>query len=302
MDIGFALPVSGSWATAENCIEIAESAERLGYNSLWTFQRLLSPVTPTGDQWLPPAYHSVLDPLSVLAFVAARTSTIRLGVAVLNAPFLAPVQLAKVAATVDQLSDGRLDLGLGTGWMPDEFRATGAPFERRGAQMEEYLRALDACWTDGVTSFEGEFSALPASVISPQPRQRPRPQVLLGGAAPAALRRAGRLADGWISASTTDLTTIGDSVELIRAEANEAGRNPDRLRFISRGVVKVRKGERAPLTGSFDEIRSDIEGLAGQGITEVFVDLNFDPEIGSPEADPVQSMQRARRVLEELAP
>jgi alkanesulfonate monooxygenase SsuD/methylene tetrahydromethanopterin reductase-like flavin-dependent oxidoreductase (luciferase family) len=136
---------------------------------------------------------------------------------VINAPFFAPVQLAKISATVDQLSDGRLDLGIGTGWMPDEFQATGAAFERRGAQMEEYLRALAACWTDGVTSFEGEFSALPASVISPPPMQRPRPQLLLGGAAPAALRRAGRLADGWISASTTDLSTIGDSVELIRA-------------------------------------------------------------------------------------
>jgi alkanesulfonate monooxygenase SsuD/methylene tetrahydromethanopterin reductase-like flavin-dependent oxidoreductase (luciferase family) len=76
MIIGFALPVSGSWATPENCIEIAETAERLGYGSLWTFQRLLSPVTPDGQQWLPPAYHSVLDPLSVLSFAAARTIVI----------------------------------------------------------------------------------------------------------------------------------------------------------------------------------------------------------------------------------
>lgn len=302
MELGFALPVSGSWATPENCIEIAERAEALGYASLWTFQRLLSPVTPTGEQWLPPAYHSVLDPLSVLAFVAARTSRVRLGVAVINAPFLAPVQLAKIAATVDRLSHGRLDLGIGAGWMPDEFAATGSGFDHRGAQMSEYVAALEACWAEGVTSFDGRFSRLPESVIAPPPVQRPRPPLLLGGAAPAALRRVGRLADGWVSASTTDLTTVGESVELIRGAAREAGRDPDVLRFICRGVVRVRDGERAPLTGSLDEIRSDIDALAAQGITEVFVDLNFDPEIGDPQVDPWRSMERARQVLEGLAP
>jgi probable F420-dependent oxidoreductase len=302
MEIGFALPVSGTWATAENCIEISESAERLGYHSVWTFQRLLSPVTAEGLQWLPPAYHSVLDPLSVLAFAAARTTRVRLGVAVVNAPFMAPVQLAKVATTIDRLSNGRLDLGIGSGWMADEFTAAGAQFDRRGAQMTEYIEALDVCFAGGVSSFNGEFSTLPASVLSPTPIQRPRPQLLLGGAAPAALRRVGKLADGWISASTTDLTTVGESVDLIRRSAIESGRDPDELRFICRGVVRVRNGERAPLTGGFDEIRTDIAELATQGITEVFIDLNFDPEIGSPDADPEQSMRRARRALEELAP
>jgi len=302
MDLGFALPVSGSWATPENCIEIAESAERLGYSSLWTFQRLLSPVTMDGQQWLPSAYHSVLDPLSVLSFAAARTTRVRLGVAVINAPFMAPVQLAKIATTIDRLSNGRLDLGLGAGWMPDEFAAVGAPFERRGAHMSEYVRALDACWAGGVSSFEGEFSVLPASVIAPSPVQLPRPQILLGGAAPAALRRAGRLADGWISASSTDLTTVDESIAMIRLAAVEAGRDPELLRFICRGVVRVRDGERAPLTGTFEEIRGDIRGLEAQGMTELFIDLNFDPEIGSQDADPQQSMERARRVLEEFAP
>jgi len=302
MDLGFALPVSGSWATPENCIEIAESAERLGYSSLWTFQRLLSPVTMDGQQWLPSAYHSVLDPLSVLSFVAARTSRVRLGVAVINAPLIAPVQLAKVATTIDRLSNGRLDLGIGAGWIPDEFAAVGALFERRGAQMSEYISALDACWAGGVSSFEGEFSVLPASVIAPSPVQLPRPQILLGGAAPAALRRVGRLADGWVSASSTDLTTVGDSIEMIRNAALDADRDPDLLRFICRGVVRVRDGERAPLTGTFEEIRGDIKGIEAQGMTELFIDLNFDPEIGSQDADPEQSMERARRVLAELAP
>lgn len=302
MELGVALPVSGSWATAENCIEIAEMAEALGYRSLWTFQRLLSPVTPEGVQWLPPAYHEVLDPLSVLAFVAARTTRVRLGVAVLNAPFHPPVMLAKTAATIDRLSGGRLDLGLGSGWMPDEFRAVGVDLERRGARMEEYIAALDAAWTQGVTSFDGTFSTMPAAVVAPPPVQQPRPPVLFGGAAPAALRRAGRLADGWISASTTDLTTIGQSVDLITDAARAAGRDPSSLRFVCRGVVKVRADDRAPLTGSLSEIAADLEDLAAQGMTETFIDLNFDPEIGAPDADAASSMERAREVLAALAP
>ncbi len=301
MEIGFALPVSGSWATPDNVIEIAELAEALEYSSLWTFQRLLSPVTPDGDQWLPPAYHSVLDPFAVLAFVAARTSRVRLGVAVINAPFSPPVMLAKAAATIDVLSGGRLDLGLGSGWMPDEFAATGARLDRRGAQMDEYIAAIEACWSSGVTDFDGEFSVLPRSVIAPGPQQMPRPPILLGGAAPAALRRAGRSADGWVSASTADLSTLGDSIETVRAGAREAGRDPAHLRFVCRGVAKVREDERGPLTGSLEDIRSDLEKIKMQGMTETFIDLNFDPGIGSPTADPERSMDRARELLQALA-
>ena len=302
MEIGFALPVSGSWATAENCIEIAESAERLGYCSLWTFQRLLSPVTPEGQQWLPPAYHSVLDPFSVLAFAAARTRRVRLGVAVVNAPFYPAALLAKIVTTIDRLSGGRLDLGLGLGWMPDEFRAMGVSMERRGDRLVETIAALDAIWTDGVVSFDGTSVSIPESVMAPMPVQMPRPPMLLGGSAPAALRRAGRIADGWVSASTADLTALRDPISVVRSAAQDAGRDPDALRFVCRGVVKVRSGERAPLTGSLGEIRDDLELIAAQGMTETFIDLNFDPEIGSPDADPARSMDRAREVLEALAP
>ncbi|HUR23663.1 MAG TPA: hypothetical protein VMZ73_07305, partial [Acidimicrobiales bacterium] len=112
----------------------------------------------------------------------------------------------------------------------------------------------------------------------------------------------GRMADGWISASRADLTRIGTSIATVRVGATEAGRDPDALRFICRGVVKVRTGERAPLTGSLDDIRSDLAELAAQGVTETFVDLNFDPEIGNPDADAGQSMRRAEEILEALAP
>lgn len=302
MEIGFALPVSGSWATADNCIEIAESAERLGYSSLWTFQRLLSPVTPEGQQWLPPAYHSVLDPFTVLAFAAARTRRVRLGVAVVNAPFYPPALLAKIATTVDRLSGGRLDLGLGLGWMPEEFRAVGASMDGRGAQLVDTIAALREVWADGVVSLDGASAGTPQPVMAPSPLQTPRPPLLLGGSAPAALRRAGRIADGWVSASTADLSTLREPIGIVRRAAEEAGRDPDALRFICRGVLRVRSDERAPLTGSLGEIRNDLDLIAAQGMTETFIDLNFDPEIGSPDAHPARSMDLAREVLDVLAP
>lgn len=110
------------------------------------------------------------------------------------------------------------------------------------------------------------------------------------------------MADGWISSSQADLARIDEPIAVVRDAAVAAGRDPGRLRFICRGVVKVRDGERGPLTGSLDEIRGDLADLAAKGITETFVDLNFDPEIGSPDADPDVATGRALEVLEALAP
>ena len=309
MLLGFAVPVSGSWATPANCVRIAGRAEELGYSSLWTFQRLLSPLD--GDApTLAPQYRSVLDPLAVLGFLAGRTTRARLGVAVVNMPYYAPIVLAKQLATIDVLSGGRLDVGLGLGWLPPELEAAGASTARRGARGEDFLRCLRTIWTAGVVEYDGEFYRVPRSRVDPKPVQRPHPPVLFGGGADAALRRIGRVADGWISSSQADLTRIDRTIDAIRRAAVDAGREPDALRFVCRGVVKVRTGawlrartqSRAPLTGSLDEIRSDLAALAGKGVTETFVDLNFDPEIGSPDADPKASMGRAEEVLEALAP
>src|SRR5712691_9065850 len=113
MRIGFGAPVSGAWATPQYLSRFAAQAETAGYGSLWTFQRLL---VPEGSA-MEPVYHSVLDPMLALAYAAAVTNRIRLGVAVLNLPFLSPAVVAKQAATLDRLSGGRHDLGLGVGWM-----------------------------------------------------------------------------------------------------------------------------------------------------------------------------------------
>src|SRR5581483_1305836 len=157
MRIGFGLPVSGAWASADNVARFAATAEELGYASVWTFQRLLVGT----DQDLDPVYRSVLDPLVSLAFAAAHTTRIRLGVAVVNLPFVSPVYLAKQAASLDVLSGGRLDLGLGVGWSPVEFAATGAVPERRGPRTAEYLAVLRTLWADDVSGYHGEFYEVP---------------------------------------------------------------------------------------------------------------------------------------------
>jgi probable F420-dependent oxidoreductase len=282
-------------------IRIARRAEELGYHSLWTFQRLLSPVDGAWGEM----YRSVQDPIVTLAFLAGHTQRVRLGIAVVNLPFVSPVVLAKQLATLDIVTGGRLDTGLGLGWAPEEFEAAGADMRARGRRADEFIAVLRALWRDEVVEHAGEFYRVSRMRMEPKPVQRPHPPILLGGSALPSLRRAGRLADGWISRSRADLAAIGDSIAAIRAAAEEAGRDPAALRLVCRGSVKVRPAgnpERVPLTGSLDEIRADLDELASKGFTELFVDLNFDPEIGSPDANADASLRRADEVLEALAP
>ncbi|NJC73325.1 TIGR03619 family F420-dependent LLM class oxidoreductase [Planosporangium thailandense] len=302
MRIGFGLPVAGAWATPATIAHIAERAEQLGYHSLWSFQRLLVGV----EQELAPVYQSVLDPMVSLAYAAARTTRIRLGVAVINFPFVSPVILAKQAATLDVLSGGRHELGLGAGWSEVEFAATGASTRRRGARAVEYLAVLRTLWADEVSEFDGEFYTVPPSHMRPKPVQRPGPPVLLGGTAKGALRRAGRHADGWVSGSTTDLSQITESIGEVRAAARRAGRDPETVRIVSRGVVAVGEPttgpDRKPLSGTYEQIQADARRLGELGVTELFYDLNWDPLIASPDADPEAAVRRAEEIMGALAP
>jgi probable F420-dependent oxidoreductase len=304
MQLGFGVPVAGSWATPGNQVRLARRAEELGYHSLWTFQRLLVPERPDARAGAP-YYRSVHDPIVSLAFLAGQTSRIRLGLAAVNVPFFAPALLAKQLATVDAVSGGRLDVGLGLGWMPEELRAVGATPEARGARAEEFIGALRALWSDEVVKFTGRFYEIPPARFAPKPVQRPHPPLLLGGNVPAAWRRAGRLADGWLGGSMADLTRLDEVIGTVKRAASEAVRDPDALRFVCRGVARVRPaggGDRKPLVGSLEEIRGDLDGLRAQGLDELFVDLNFDPEIGAPDADEAVSLRRAEELLEALAP
>ena len=304
MRIGFGAPVAGAWATPLYLGSFAERAEALGYASLWSFQRLL---VPEGSG-MEPVYRSVLDPMVALGFLAARTSRIRLGVATVCLPYVSPAVLAKQATTVDVLSGGRLDLGLGIGWMPEEFVATGASTARRGARAEEFLAVLRTLWADEVGSFSGEFYTIPAGRQDPRPVQKPGPPVLLGGMSRPAMERAGRIADGWITSSRADLSKIPDAVAVIQEAASAAGRDPEALRIICRGVVlageeaKGPDGGRRLLSGSFAQIRGDAAWLGEQGVTELFYDLNWDPRIGSPSVAPEAAAERAGEILGGLAP
>lgn len=316
--LGFGLPVSGSWATPGNMIRIAQRAEELGYASLWTFQRLLYPaeggLDPATDASLnpgtlaanAPSYQAVHDPLLPLAYVAAHTSRIGLGTATICAPFTPPVLLAKAMVTMDHLCRGRLTVGVGMGWLPHEYVAAGVPFERRGARMDEYLRCLEALWTQDPTEFAGDFYMVPRSHTGVRSVQLPHPPVLVGGAAPAALRRAGRLAQGWICSTKQDLSRIGQAIELVREGARQGGRDPDRVRILVRAVVELSDQDPGPerkyFHGTVDQVNADFATLAGQGVTEIFVDLNFSPHVGSPYVAEASAMAEAERVLRALSP
>ncbi|GIF18084.1 putative F420-dependent oxidoreductase [Actinoplanes tereljensis] len=299
MLISLGLPVSGAWATPVALGRFGKLAEELGYHGLWSFQRLLVGV----DQELAPVYRSVLDPMVALSYTAALTSRIRLGVAVINLPYVSPAYLAKQAATLDVLSGGRHDLGLGTGWSEPEFVATGSDPNPRGRRTEEYLAALRTLWNDPVASFDGEFYTVPPSRSAPAPVQAGGPPVLLGGTADAALRRAGRIAAGWVSSSRARLEDVARGAQVVRRAAEESGRDPDEVRIVVRGWVKAGERDDAlPLSGDAEQIRAGAELYAQAGVTELFYDLNWDPELGGPDADPEAALERAEAIITDLAP
>jgi alkanesulfonate monooxygenase SsuD/methylene tetrahydromethanopterin reductase-like flavin-dependent oxidoreductase (luciferase family) len=221
---------------------------------------------------------------------------------------VSPAYLAKQAATVDILSGGRLDLGLGIGWMPEEFAATGASMARRGARAAEYVTVLRHLWADGRSEFSGDFYEIPRSSVAPKPVQPGGPPVLLGGLARPALERAGAIGDGWVTSSRTDLSRIAEGVAVVRDAAQQAGRDPDAMRIICRGVVRAGAEVPAPgggrllLSGSHDQIREDTRWLEEQGVTEIFYDLNWDPLVGSPDVEPAAATARAAGLLDALAP
>src|SRR6266581_4361282 len=156
--------------------------------------------------------------------------------------------------------------------MPEEFTATGADMARRGARTAEYIAVLRRLWTQDVSGYDGEFYTVPRGRMAPRPVQPGGPPVLLGGMARPALERIGRIADGWLTSSRTDLSRIGDGIAVVRASAEAARRDPDSLRIICRGVVRAGAEAQAPdgsgrllLSGTADQIREDTAWLFERG-------------------------------------
>ncbi len=304
MKLGFSLPTAGAWATPENQLHIARRAEALGYHSLWVFQRLLYALEPKnpyppapGPTW-PKPFQRVADPIVTLAYVAGATARIRLGTSVLIMPYYTPILVAKQLATLDIVSGGRLDVGLGIGWSMDEYEAVGVPYRDRGKRADEFLRCLKAIWTDDVVEFSGEFYRVPKSRIEPKPIQKPHPPLTIGGYAGAAVvRRAVTLGDGF-NGGNMPLADVAPLVREVKAAAEAAGKDPSRLHIVCRGSFRLfaqpQGKERRPLWGTLEEIREDVRRYADEGLTELFLDGNFDPDGAT--------VERALEVLEALAP
>ena len=255
MKLGFSLPVAGAWATPANQVRVAQEAERLGYHSLWVLQRLLFPVAPQNDYppmpgrpW-PDCFESVADPVVSLAFVAGVTSRIRLGTSVLVMPYYTPVMLAKQLATLDQVSGGRLDVGLGVGWSRDEYDAVGVPYEKRGRRADEFLACLKAIWTEDPVEFRGEFYRVPRALVRPRPVQVPHPPITIGGYGPAAVRRAVAYGDGF-SGGNVPLDRVAPLVQGA-PDGRGAGRAGSRAApgGLPRDVPPLRRPRRARIAG-----------------------------------------------------
>jgi probable F420-dependent oxidoreductase len=251
---------------------MAVAAEEAGAESVWVSDHLLMVDADTTDYpfsadgrptW--PADTPYLEAMTSCAFIAAATQRCRVGTAVLVLPQRHVLELAKVAATIDVLSGGRLVLGVGAGWYRDEFAALGYDFERRGRRMGEMLQVLRSCWTGRPEPFVGaELRVLPGIVLEPQPRQPGGPPLLVGGTSAAALRRAAVHGDGWLGIAWVgrlDLDALAAQVEAVRSRRSEEGLPP---------AVATLKLHAAPDVA--DDIPAALETLRPLELDEVIVE------------------------------
>jgi probable F420-dependent oxidoreductase len=235
MEIGLHLPHVGPLATREGIIQFAQAAEERGFDSLWVSDHVVVPrkldakypYSRDGAFPVPPEL-PFQEPIATLLFVAGVTQRAKLGTTILVIPMRNPIVTAKQLATLDVLSNGRLILGVGAGWMHEEFAMLGVPFEQRGARESEYIRLYKALWTDDNPSFKGKFWQIEEVGFSPKPAQKPHPPIWVGGHAPNALRRAGRLGDGWHAVGVPP-AAIADGYRHVQRHAKEAGRDPASL-------------------------------------------------------------------------
>jgi probable F420-dependent oxidoreductase len=286
MKIGFSLPNIGPIGTAEAVTKVAQSAEDLGYSSLWTIERLLYPLklqrpypgTPDGS--LPDVYRHTLDPLDSLTFVAGKTKKIRLGTSVLDMPYYNPVMLARRLTTIDILSGGRLCVGLGLGWSKDEMDATGSDITKRGSIADEFLPLLKTIWTTNPVEFHGEFFTVPKSYIDAKPVQKPHPPIYMGAFVPAALKRLAKLADGW-NPVFLPVPAMAEMFGSIKKMASEAGRDPSEISMVVHaGLGLTEKSldkDRSIFSGSLEQIADDVRACAKIGASEIFFDPAFAP-------------------------
>jgi probable F420-dependent oxidoreductase len=266
MKFGIMFANTGHGASAAGAKAVAEAAEAGGFEAMWTVEHVVVPsgyesrypYDPSGKMAGGAEDFDLPDPLIWLAWVAAHTTRIRLATGILIVPQRNPVITAKELATLDVLSGGRLTLGVGAGWLAEEFDALNVPFDDRGRRLDEYVAVMRALWDGDKTTFHGEFFDFENCISRPRPANGTIP-VVVGGHTNVAARRAGRLGDGFFpgSASADDLTSL---IEVMRRAADEAGRDPDAIELIAMAIAPP-----GP------KLERRIEQLAGLGFTQAIV-------------------------------
>jgi probable F420-dependent oxidoreductase len=291
MKIGFALPHQGPVATGENMRLVATEAEKMGYDSLWTNERLLVPVkakTPypgNPEGVLNEEYKTHLDHLTAMTYVSAITERIRLGVSVINIPWYNPILLAKRLAAMDVLSSGRITVGVGLAWSEDECDAANVPYKERGRIGEEAIECMLAVWGPDPVQYHGRYFNLEPAYIGPKPVQKPNPPVLVVAFIPKALDRAGRLADGF-TGCCAPVDALISMMKAVYKAAEERGRDTSKLETVMRCLVDrtdrpLDDATRPVACGTWEQIASDVRKMEDAGVDEAFFDVAFQKDAQS---------------------
>jgi len=310
MKIGFNVPVAGPLSEPETLARICLGAEAMGFDYgafsdhivIPTDINARYPYSETGE-FPRGAWTGRHEQLTEIAFIAAKTSRLRLVTSIMVVPHRPAVLTAKILSTIDVLSGGRLTVGVGAGWLREEFEAIGAPpFAARGAVTDEYLRAFRALWTEDDPRFAGEHVRFGGIAFAPKPVQKPHPPIWIGGESGPALRRAARLGNAWYPIGTNpthpldSLPRYRAGLARLRKAAGEAGRDPASLGLSYRVAkygeglpMKASDGERRLFSGNPAEIAGDLRALGDLGVTHV--DLSFP---GDKAEEMLEAMKRFR--------
>ncbi|MBI2322713.1 MAG: TIGR03619 family F420-dependent LLM class oxidoreductase [Chloroflexi bacterium] len=283
MRYGVSINNRGPGGTTANIIAAAQRADQLGYTTVWVSDHVVVPEQFSSHYpYGPPGSFSVekrksfYEPLMTLAYVAGATRGVRLGTSVLVAPQREPVLTGKMLATLDALSGGRVVVGVGAGWLREEFEAlgTGALFDERGPALDECIQLWKALWTQETSSFQGRVYSLPPVRAFPKPAQRPHPPILVGGNGRPARRRAARLGDGW-HAIDLPPNQLRAAIADLRALAVAAGRRPEDVPTSVRVRVRLGAAERkaSDVGGSPAEVRAQLAALEEMGVAELNLDF-----------------------------
>jgi probable F420-dependent oxidoreductase len=266
MDYGLCLPNFRDGASREGMEAGAETAERLGWSTVWTTDHVMVPTSAADD------YGTNFDAIEVLVWIGARFSKVRLGTSVIVVPQRNAVVLAKELATLDALSGGRLVAGVGGGWNEEEFANLGveSQFRVRGAYLDETIDLWRHLWSGSTEPFHGRFHDFDDFVFAPLPAQRGNVPIVVGGRAEPALRRAGAKGD-WYHSSATSAAKYAQRVPVIRAAAEAAGRPKPRLTARAWTEFGQATSDHYAIRGSVEEMATEIRGFADAGVDHLAV-------------------------------